>query len=111
MAELRAIMDKVSAANPTYRGELRLAGSSRDGSKLFAPDEFDVNVVIRGDGVGVNVSERREEEASLKGRLQMSVETDNPHLMGNSFMAIFYEEVHRCLAGYILQDKRLSLVL
>ncbi|XP_045136399.1 uncharacterized protein LOC123519295 [Portunus trituberculatus] len=110
MAELKAIMDKVSAAYPTYQGDLRLAGSSRDGSKLYAPDEFDVNIVLHEDGVGVNVSERREEEALLKGRLEISVKTNNPHLQGNSFMASLYEKVHRCLTGHTLLDKRLSLV-
>ncbi|XP_063856993.1 ankyrin-1-like isoform X2 [Scylla paramamosain] len=110
MAELKVIMDNVSAADPTYRGDLRLAGSSRDGSKLYAPDEFDVNIVIHGDDVGVNVSERRKEEALLKGRLQISVKTDNPNLKGNSFMANLYKKVHRCLAGHTLQDERLSLV-
>ncbi|XP_063857510.1 serine/threonine-protein phosphatase 6 regulatory ankyrin repeat subunit A-like isoform X2 [Scylla paramamosain] len=110
MAELKVIMDNVSAADPTYRGDLRLAGSSRDGSKLYAPDEFDVNIVIHGDDVGVNVSERRKEEALLKGRLQISVKIDNPNLKGNSFMANLYKKVHRCLAGHTLQDERLSLV-
>ncbi|XP_063854970.1 serine/threonine-protein phosphatase 6 regulatory ankyrin repeat subunit B-like isoform X3 [Scylla paramamosain] len=110
MAELKVIMDNVSAADPTYRGDLRLAGSSRDGSKLYAPDEFDVNIVIHGDDVGVNVSKRRKEEALLKGRLQISVKTDNPNLKGNSFMANLYKKVHRCLAGHTLQDRRLSLV-
>ncbi|XP_063887790.1 uncharacterized protein LOC135115206 [Scylla paramamosain] len=110
MAELKAIMDNVSAADPTYRGDLRLAGSSRDGSKLYAPDEFDVNIVIHGDDVRVNVSERRKEEALLKGRLQIAVKTDNPNLKGNSFMANLYKEVHRCLADHTLQDERLSLV-
>ncbi|XP_063845332.1 serine/threonine-protein phosphatase 6 regulatory ankyrin repeat subunit B-like isoform X7 [Scylla paramamosain] len=110
MAELKVIMDNVSAADPTYRGDLRLAGSSRDGSKLYAPDEFDVNIVIHGDDAGVNVSERRKEEALLKGRLQISVKTDNPNLKGNSFMANLYKKVHRCLAGHTLQDERLSLV-
>ncbi|XP_045119413.1 uncharacterized protein LOC123509278 [Portunus trituberculatus] len=86
MTELKAIMDKVSAAHPTYRGDLRLAGSSRDGSKLYAPDEFDVNIVIHEDG------------------------TDNPHLQGNIFMTSLYEEVHRCLTDHTLLDKRLSLV-
>ncbi|XP_045105084.1 ankyrin-1-like isoform X2 [Portunus trituberculatus] len=110
MAELKAIIDKVSAAYPTYHGDLRLVGSSRDGSKLYAPDEFDVNIVVHEDGVGVNVSERREEEALLKGRLEISVETNNPHLQGNNFMTSLYEEVHRCLTGHTLLDKRLSLV-
>ncbi|XP_063883150.1 uncharacterized protein LOC135112580 isoform X2 [Scylla paramamosain] len=110
MAEISIIMNKVSAADATYRGDLRLAGSSQDGSKLYAPDEFDINLVIHKDDVGITVSERGKEEALLKGRLQISVKTDNPHLEGNRFMASLYEEVHRCLAGHTLQDKRLSLV-
>ncbi|XP_063852128.1 serine/threonine-protein phosphatase 6 regulatory ankyrin repeat subunit C-like [Scylla paramamosain] len=110
MAEISIIMNKVSAADATYRGDLRLAGSSQDGSKLYAPDEFDINLVIHKDDVGITVSERGKEEAPLKGRLQICVKTDNPHLEGNRFMASLYEEVHRCLAGHTLQDKRLSLV-
>ncbi|XP_045107920.1 serine/threonine-protein phosphatase 6 regulatory ankyrin repeat subunit C-like isoform X2 [Portunus trituberculatus] len=110
MAEVNIIMNKVSAADPTYRGDLRLVGSSRDGSKLYAPDEFDINLVINEDDVGVNVSKRGKEEAPLKGLLQISVKTTRPHLEGNRFMANLYEEMHRCLAGHILQDERLSLV-
>ncbi|XP_063882615.1 uncharacterized protein LOC135112265 isoform X2 [Scylla paramamosain] len=110
MSEISIIMNKVSDADATYHGDLRLAGSSRDGSKLYVPDEFDINLVIHKDDVGITVSERGKEEAPLKGRLQISVKTDNPHLEGNRFMASLYEEVHRCLAGHTLQDKRLSLV-
>ncbi|XP_063852501.1 uncharacterized protein LOC135095540 isoform X2 [Scylla paramamosain] len=110
MAEVSTIMNKVAAADPTYHGDLRLAGSSRDGSKLYAPDEFDINLVIHEDNVGINVSKRRKEEAPLKGSFQISVKTDNPHLEGNRFMANLYKEVHRCLAGHTLQDERLSLV-
>ncbi|XP_063851977.1 ankyrin-1-like isoform X1 [Scylla paramamosain] len=110
MTEISIIMNKVSAVDPTYRGDLRLAGSSRDGSKLYAPDEFDINLVIHEDDVGVNVSKRGKEEAPLKGKLKISIKTDNPHLEGNRFMASLYDEVYRCLAGHTLQDERLSLV-
>ncbi|XP_063849138.1 ankyrin-1-like isoform X2 [Scylla paramamosain] len=110
MAEISIIMNKVSSADPTYCGDLRLAGSSQDGSKLYAPDEFDINLVIHKDDVGITVSERGKKEAPLKGRLKISVKTDNPHLEGNRFMASLYEKVHWCLAGYTLQDERLSLV-
>ncbi|XP_063851851.1 serine/threonine-protein phosphatase 6 regulatory ankyrin repeat subunit B-like isoform X2 [Scylla paramamosain] len=110
MAEISIIINKVSAADATYRGDLRLVGSSQDGCKLYAPDEFDINLVMHKDDVGITVSERGKEEATLKGRLQISVKTDNPHLEGNIFMASLYEEVHRCLIGHTLQDKRLSLV-
>ncbi|XP_063851013.1 ankyrin-2-like isoform X2 [Scylla paramamosain] len=110
MAEISIILNKVSVADPTYRGDLRLVGSSRDGSKLYAPDEFDINLVIHEDNVRINVSKRGKEEAPLKGSLQISVKTDNPHLKGNRFMASLYEEVHRCLSGHTLQDERLSLV-
>ncbi|XP_045115723.1 uncharacterized protein LOC123507148 isoform X2 [Portunus trituberculatus] len=110
MEELSIIMNKVSSSNPNYRGELRLTGSSRDGSKLYAPDEFDINLVIHENDLAVNVTEREKKEAQLKGRLQISVKTNKLHLEGNKFMSNLYEEVHRCLTGYILQEKRLSLV-
>ncbi|KAK8384171.1 hypothetical protein O3P69_009124 [Scylla paramamosain] len=109
MKELNIIMNMVSDADPTYRGDLRLVGSSQDGSKLYAPDEFDVNIVIKMIDVRVNVS-KRSKETLLKGRLQLSLETDNPHLEGNKFMDNLYEEVHRCLLGHSLEDERLSLV-
>ena len=57
MAELKAIMKRVGAANETYKGELKLVGSAKDGSKLYAPDEFDVNLVISPEGVKVLVEE------------------------------------------------------
>ncbi|XP_063854781.1 ankyrin-2-like isoform X2 [Scylla paramamosain] len=112
MAEINIIMNKVSVADPTYRGDLRLAGSSRDGSKLYAPDEFDVNLVVQDDNVKFNIIKRPEQEAPLKGKLQISIKTDQKqtHLEGNRFMANLYKEVHRCLAGHTLQDERMSLV-
>ncbi|XP_045105073.1 uncharacterized protein LOC123500419 [Portunus trituberculatus] len=110
LSEIGIIMRKVSAANPTYRGDLKLAGSSRDGSKLYAPDEFDINLVIHEDDIEVNVSKRAKEEATLKGSFQISIKTNKAHLQNNKFMAGLYEEVHRCLAGHILEDRRLSLV-
>ncbi|MPC51400.1 Nipped-B-like protein B [Portunus trituberculatus] len=110
LSEIGIIMRKVSAANPTYCGDLRLAGSSQDGSKLYAPDEFDINLVIHEDDIEVNVSKRAKEEATLKGSFQISIKTSKADLQGNRFMAGLYEEVHRCLAGHILEDRRLSLV-
>ncbi|MPC77770.1 Nipped-B-like protein B [Portunus trituberculatus] len=110
LSEIGIIMRKVSAANPTYRGDLRLAGSSQDGSKLYAPDEFDINLVIHENDIEVNVSKRAKEEAPLKGSLQISIKTTKADLQGNRFMAGLYEEMHRCLAGHILEDRRLSLV-
>ncbi|XP_045137009.1 uncharacterized protein LOC123519625 isoform X2 [Portunus trituberculatus] len=55
MEELNTIIKKVSSANPIYRGELKLTGSSQDGSKLYAPDEFDVNIVIKVNDVKVKL--------------------------------------------------------
>ncbi|XP_045105113.1 serine/threonine-protein phosphatase 6 regulatory ankyrin repeat subunit C-like isoform X2 [Portunus trituberculatus] len=110
MTELEAIMAKVSEADPTYSGKLKMVGSSHDGSKLYAPDEFDVNIVIRKDNVRINVSKRKEKDAHLKGTKEISVDADQPQLQGNKLMNNLYEEVQMCLTDHLLKDARLSFV-
>ncbi|XP_063851662.1 ankyrin-1-like isoform X2 [Scylla paramamosain] len=110
MKELHTIMEKVSEVDPTYSGKLRMVGSSRDGSKLYAPDEFDVNIVIRKNNVRVNVSEREKIDEHLKGKLEISVNADQPQLQGNNLMCNLYERVHAYLTDHLLKDDRLSIV-
>lgn len=110
MKELQTIMDKVAQENSLYRGCLRLVGSSQDQSKIYSPDEFDVNLVITPKNVRVDVKETPKESAKLKGKLQMSVVDDTPGLQGNKFMENLFLLVQKCLTKYTLQDERLSLV-
>lgn len=110
MAELNTIMEKVSAADPTYRGTLRLVGSSQDGSKLYAPDEYDVNIVIKkDDDVDVKVTERKN-KSPLESELEILVDVGQPQLEGNNLMHNLYEEVQLCLADHRVNDVRLSIV-
>ncbi|KAK8392492.1 hypothetical protein O3P69_014690 [Scylla paramamosain] len=56
------ILGRVMAFDDTYKGRLELVGSTRDGSKLFAPDEFDINIVIpAADRVSVSMHQELDE--------------------------------------------------
>ncbi|KAG0725312.1 Espin-like protein [Chionoecetes opilio] len=118
-AVLRAagiLLGRAAAAGTAYMGgrelRVRLVGSGRDGSKMFAPDEFDINVVVvPGDGVVVSV--RRENDPSLmyKGHaLRIDVETQDPHLQGKRLAEDLYEALSDALTDSVLDDARLGVV-
>lgn len=114
-AVLRAvgiILGRVMAFDDTYKGRLELVGSTRDGSKLFAPDEFDINIVIpAADRVSVSMHQELDESVRYQGHaLKITVETNNPHLQGNRLMGDLFGAVKEALTDYVLDDKRLSVV-
>lgn len=114
-AVLRAvgiILGHVAIADNMYQGRLRLVGSARDGSKLFAPDEFDINIVIpASDQVNISVEQEMDESVLYKGQaFKISVETNNPHLQGNCLMENLFGVVNEVLTDFVLDDDRLSLV-
>ncbi|XP_069160542.1 uncharacterized protein [Procambarus clarkii] len=110
MRELQQITENVS--NKTFRGELRLSGSAADGTRLYCPDEFDVNFVLQKlSGVEVKVIQQTEKEVLASGhKLKVKIKTKNASLHGNNLVTKFYDEVGECLKNYTIGDKRLSLV-
>lgn len=87
---------------------LQLVGSSQDGSKLFAPDEFDINVMVAArDCVRVTVQEAE----PLQGHPYMlGVETEAPELRGLGLAQGLQQAVGQALSGAILNEPRLSVV-
>lgn len=92
--------------------KLRLVGSGRDGSKMFAPDEFDINVVVEAaDCTCVTVQCQTDQSLTYKGHaLTIDVETKDPHLQGERLAENMYQVVSEALADSVLDDSRLSVV-
>ncbi|XP_042206132.1 ankyrin-1-like [Homarus americanus] len=110
--ELKAITDIVADIDTTYTGRLTLLGSTADSTRLYCPDEFDFNLIIRKfSNVTVTVEEQPQKDIALSGhKLNVEIKTKNPGLEGNKLMSNLYERVRESLGRYVLQDDRLSLV-
>ncbi|XP_042218930.1 serine/threonine-protein phosphatase 6 regulatory ankyrin repeat subunit A-like isoform X2 [Homarus americanus] len=112
MQELKAIIDKVSGKDETYRGLLELLGSAADATKLYCPDEYDVNLLLYTcSGVTIKVKEQPEKDVSLSGhKLKIEVETEDAALQGNALLNNLYLRMREILVSYKIKDKRVSLV-
>ncbi|XP_050707146.1 uncharacterized protein LOC126992438 [Eriocheir sinensis] len=110
MKELQTIIKKTAEEDTLYSGKVRLVGSSEDGSKIYCPDEFDVNVLFTGKDVEVEILETPEVLSKGKGTKTLSVVADAPGLQGNNLMDKLFLLLQTCLAEHTLQDKRLSFV-
>lgn len=121
LREVGVILGHVMNADDMYQGQLKLVGSAQDGSKLFAPDEFDINIVIPAAN-RVHVSLHQEHplsetdqkvDMSVVNRghaISITIETENPHLQGNRLMGDLFGLVKEVLTDSVLEDKRLSVV-
>ncbi|KAK8406175.1 hypothetical protein O3P69_007122 [Scylla paramamosain] len=85
--EVGALVSHVADQNSLYDGRLVLVGSSADNSRLYAPDEFDMNLVVSGvEGVEVRMEELASHEALLQGHpLRARVRADHSDLQGIAF--------------------------
>lgn len=103
-----AVILGMAAYMPGRRVRLRLVGSSRDGSKLFAPDEFDINVVVpAGECVRVTV----QKTGPTQGHpLMLQVETEEPELQGPRLAEGLQQAVSETLTRTVLDEPRLSVV-
>lgn len=116
MAELEIIKGKVAEKNPMFNGSLKLLGSSRDNTRLFAPDEFDVNLVISHlPEVRVEICEFPRLKAIAKGhKLCIKVESEDPDFEKNLEATVwkntFYNLTYEALKHHRFRDPRLSLV-
>ncbi|XP_069185151.1 serine/threonine-protein phosphatase 6 regulatory ankyrin repeat subunit C-like isoform X2 [Procambarus clarkii] len=110
MKELQQITENVS--DETFRGKLRLSGSAADGTRLYCPDEFDVNFVLQElPGVKVKIIQQTEKEVLASGHnLKVKIKTKNSSLHGNNLVIKFYDRVRECLKSHTIGDERLSLV-
>ena len=110
--EVGALVAHVAAQNNLYDGRLVLVGSSADNTRLYAPDEFDINLVVSGvEGVDVSVEELPSHEALLKGHtLRARVRTEHLGLQGIAFKSELYQLMKNCLVTHHICDTRLSYV-
>nr|XP_045605231.1 ankyrin-3-like isoform X1 [Procambarus clarkii] len=110
--EVHIIMDKVSAVDRVYEGELTIVGSSSDGTRLYAPDEYDMSVVLSNiTGISIEIVEQNPQQAALSGhRLRVLVKSEHPSLQGNVLISKFYDLVSSCLKTHVITNSRLSLV-
>ncbi|XP_069158681.1 serine/threonine-protein phosphatase 6 regulatory ankyrin repeat subunit C-like isoform X2 [Procambarus clarkii] len=110
MKELQKITENVS--DEIFRGELRLSGSAADGTRLYCPDEFDVNFVLQElPGVKVKVIQQTEKEVLASGhKLKVKIKTKKSGLHGNNLVTKFYDRVREILKSHTIGDERLSLV-
>lgn len=112
LKEIGVLVAQVAAQNSLYQGRLVMVGSSKDGTRLFAPDEFDINLVASGvRGVEVEIDELDGHEALHKGHtLRARMKTDHPELQGNAFKSNFYQLMRNCLVTHTPCDARVSYV-
>lgn len=112
LKEVGVLVSEVATQNSLYQGRLTLVGSCADGTRLFAPDEFDINLVVSSfEGVSVEIEELNHNEALLKGHtLRARVKTEHPGLKGNAFKNNFYRLMKNSLLMHTTCDPRLSHV-
>lgn len=116
MKELNIVMRKVSGTNPLFQGKLELLGSSADGTRLYGPDEYDVNYVIQDlPAMKVKVVKLTGKSALQRGHsLSVRIKTKNKGfkylLKKSNWKNTFFEAVLRGLEHHHLQDHRLSFV-
>lgn len=112
LQEVGVLVAQVASQNSLYQGRLAMVGSSADGTRLFAPDEFDINLVTSGiEGLEVEIENLDGMEALLKGHtLRARIKTDNLELQGNAFKSNFYHLMRNCLVMHSACDSRVSYV-
>ncbi|XP_042892840.1 serine/threonine-protein phosphatase 6 regulatory ankyrin repeat subunit C-like isoform X2 [Penaeus japonicus] len=112
LRECQIIASGVASQDKTYEGTLTLVGSSSDGTRLYAPDECDISIVLSNiPDVEVTVVEQNEREVLDCGhRLRIEVRTDAPNFQGNRLIENFFSLVTRYLECHNLHDERLSVV-
>lgn len=112
LKEVEALVADVATQNNLYDGRLVLVGSSADGTRLYAPDEFDINLVVSGiEDIEVAVEDLARHEALLKGHtLKAGVRTKHLGLQGIAFKSNLYQLMSGCLATHHICDDRLSYV-
>lgn len=110
--ECQIIANGVALQDKTYEGTLTLVGSSSDGTRLYAPDECDISIVLSNiPDIEITVVEQNEREVLDCGhRLRIEVRTDAPKFQGNTLIENLYSLVTSYLESHILHDKRLSVV-
>ncbi|XP_042216787.1 uncharacterized protein LOC121862540 isoform X2 [Homarus americanus] len=126
--ELRRLLQDLAKLNPLLDGDLQILGSSADNLRLYAPDEFDCNVVLKtvtgfpGGGLNVELKPLDKKLASMKGYTtyfsvtpvddgdQKKFDDLKEFVEGPNFVNTFSEALFQCLQNFKLSDPRLNFV-
>ncbi|XP_042858456.1 uncharacterized protein LOC122244579 [Penaeus japonicus] len=96
---IQQLMLSVSTENALYKGELHMVGSSGENVRLFCPDEFDFNIIMKNMGTFCPQTHDEKLECGSVRDLKLS-----------NLENIYYT-VKQCLATCEPKDNRLAIVL
>ncbi|XP_047469290.1 serine/threonine-protein phosphatase 6 regulatory ankyrin repeat subunit C-like isoform X2 [Penaeus chinensis] len=111
------LMAEVAAVAPIFEGELLMLGSSADNTRLYCPDEFDCNILLKnisghpGREVQLTLETQKVDHEGCSTSIQLSSNQDNikPLLEGSLFLTKFYNVIKRCLLKCDMGDRRLTI--
>ncbi|KAK8738041.1 hypothetical protein OTU49_004368 [Cherax quadricarinatus] len=119
--EIKKILSDQARINPLWEGDLQVLGSSADNLRLYAPDEFDCNVVLKkisgfpGGGLKVKHTPFPREVAEMKGYstcvcVTAVNESLKSYIDGPNIVRLFSNDFLKCLENFKFSDNRLSFV-
>lgn len=108
---------EVAAIEPLFEGELLMLGSSADNTRLYCPDEFDCNILLKNISghpdkevqVTLEAHEVNYEGCSASIHLSSNQENIKHLLEGSLFLDKFYNVIKKCLLKCDMRDKRLTI--
>lgn len=111
------LISEIAKVNKFFEGDLVGVGSAADDTRLFCPDEYDFNLVLRnmsghpGGGLKIELQNSPESERVQKD-IALSAERDDlENLMdGSNFIDTFYNTAKDCLKNLRLDDERLIFI-
>lgn len=111
------LTSEIAKVNKFFDGELVGVGSAADDTRLFCPDEYDFNLVLKnvsghpGQGLKIELKNSPESERVQK-YIELSVERDELKdlMQGSNFTDTFYQTAKRCLKNLRLGDERLIFI-
>ncbi|XP_063587411.1 serine/threonine-protein phosphatase 6 regulatory ankyrin repeat subunit C-like isoform X2 [Penaeus indicus] len=111
------LMAEVAAVEPIFEGELFMLGSSADNTRLYCPDEFDCNILLKnisghpGREVQLTLKTHEVNHEGCSTSIQLSSNQDDIKLLleGSYFLTKFYNVIKRCLLKCEMGDKRLTI--
>lgn len=120
--ELMRLSKELEKKNSLFANTLHILGSSADDLRLFAPDEFDCNVVLKNisgfpdGGLHVTLKQLPDKIAQAKGynaslSVSASYEELGDFIDSKIFVNKFFETVLACATSFQPLDQRLSLVI
>ncbi|KAK3893840.1 hypothetical protein Pcinc_002375 [Petrolisthes cinctipes] len=120
--ELQRLLKKLEITNPLFASNLNVLGSSADNLRLYAPDEFDCNLVLKnihgfpGGSLRVTVEKLPDHVAQAKdytGSLRVTTlnEEHRDYMDSEIFVNLFFDALSTCSVSFQPVDPRLSLIL